>query len=145
MHRYSWTKLLVFLLLPGSQQPISMPAAVETGGMLAPSGPSCERSGRKARWRAGRPLQEPTTSACVCYISKTKVLTHRTLLKNQASYGVTEYTKRQITWPGQRSILHAAFKIILLNYCSGVIPRATPLAYGGEGLDWNEAGSGSNC
>ena len=86
---------------------------------------------------------------CKPYISRTKVLTHRTLQRTQDSYQVTEYPKRQTTWPGRRSILYPVLRFYYVS-CSGLIPRAAPLAlgvlgvYGGEGLDWNEAGSGSN-
>ena len=37
-------------------------------------------------------------------ISRTKVLTRRTLLATQASCGVPEYRKRPTVWPGQRRI-----------------------------------------
>ena len=85
------------------------------------------------------------------YISRRKVLTHRTLLRTQAasllrSNGVPQ-TSNYVAWPAEYFIRR--FKTLLLN-CPGELLCAAPLTfwvlgvYGEEGLDWNEAGSGSN-
>ena len=68
------------------------------------------------------------------YISRTKVLTHLTLLATKASRGVAEYQNRQIMWPGQRSSFTRHFKIVLLYLFRSNSPRRASRLLGARSL-----------